>query len=89
LTVISLVGNLQIINKEQYMAYPPNYKFTEPSLEERMIKSLRQENAELKEALHSLVENSDCQTMEAHGYYYTAYILDEDDINKAKQLLNK
>ena len=50
---------------------------------------LVEEVKELREALHSLLENSDCQTMEAHGYYYTAYILDEVDINKAKQLLNK
>mgnify|MGYP001230547993 CR=1 FL=1 len=55
----------------------------------RTNERLEQENSQLREALHSLIENSDCQTMEAHGYYYTAYILDEDDINKAKQLLNK
>ena len=52
-------------------------------------KTLRQENEKLREVLHSLIENSDCQTMESHGYYYTAYILDEDDINKAKKILNK
>ena len=73
------------------MAYPPNYKFTEPSLEERMIKSLRQENAELKEALQSLIEPAEKQALTVRNSPHLGSLAKEIDlkVQKAIRLLNK
>tara|TARA_B100001105_G_scaffold251623_1_gene241700 strand:- start:2848 stop:3294 length:447 start_codon:yes stop_codon:yes gene_type:complete len=50
---------------------------------------LEQENEELREALHSLIESFECECMEVHGHYFTAYLLDNDKLEAAEKLLNK